>query len=177
MSTTKTKKVKNRKGGNATSQASQAPQASQDDIKYLVEDVDVNGDGIPDGVLVKQYKIDKNNNKHFLSQVFVPNDKLKERLEKEAREYKQQHPEIIQQVEQHPDKNYLDPRNNGGLKIVDEKGIARLEDGRQIPQTQHVIIQDETTLAQHVKAGVGLGVGFGLADMLGSFFQGLFSSE
>jgi len=158
--TQKSKKLK-RKGGN-------------NNIKYLVEDIDVNGDGIPDGVLVKQYKIDQHNNKHFISQVFVPNDKLKDDLEQEEKKYKQEHPEI---VHQNSDKNYLDPRNNGGLKIVDEKAIARLEDGRQIPQTQHIIVQDETTLAQHVKSGFGLGIGFGLADMLGNFLQGLFSSE
>ncbi|WP_396189546.1 hypothetical protein [Flavobacterium sp.] len=157
-----------RKGGNV---------GLQDDIKFLVEDVDVNGDGIPDGVLVKQYKIDKNNNKHFLSQVFVPNDKLKKGLEQEEQEYKQQHPEIVQQVQQHPNKNYLDPRNNGGLKIVDEKGIAKLEDGRQIPASQRVIVEDETTLAQHVKTGVGLGVGFAITDVVVGFFEGLFSSE
>lgn len=55
-----------------------------DNIKYLVEDVDVDGDGIPDGVLVKQYKIDNNNNKHFLSQVFVPNKKLENDLQQQV---------------------------------------------------------------------------------------------
>lgn len=147
-----------------------------DNIKYLVEDVDVDGDGIPDGVLVKQYKIDANNNKHFLSQVFVPNKKLENDLHQQVETYKQEHPEIIQHVQEKGNKNYLDPRNNGGLKIVDDKAIARLEDGKQIPQTQHIIVQDETTLAQHVKAGFGISVGFAITDILAGIFQGLFSS-
>jgi hypothetical protein len=166
--TNKRTRTKGQKGGNL---------ALQYDIKYLVEHVDVNGDGVPDGVLVKQYKIDKNNNKHFLSQVFVPNDKLKHGLEQEVQEYKKEHPEIVQQVQHQPDKYYLDPQHNGGLKIVHEKGIARLEDGKQMPQSQRVIVEDETTLAQHVKAGVGLGVGFAITDVIIGFFQGLFSSE
>ena len=33
-------------------------------------------------------------------------------------------------------------------------------------QQQHVIIQDNTTVAQNVKSGFGLGLGFGFADIL-----------
>lgn len=40
-------------------------------LRYVVEKVDVDGDGIPDGDLVKQYDDDR-----LLSQRFVPADKM-----------------------------------------------------------------------------------------------------
>jgi hypothetical protein len=134
--------------------------------KFIVEKIDIDGDGTFDGVLIKRYTIDNQNNKHFLDQKFVPND----RIEEEFTRYKQEHPEFQQQ--QHIEQFNVNPRSNGGIKVADERAIARLEDGAQIPATQRVIMQDDTSFAQYVKQGVGVGAGFAVVDIVKGFFTG-----
>lgn len=40
-----------------------------------------------------------------------------------------------------------------------------------------VVIKDETTFGQHVKAGAGLGVGFAAVNLIGDVLGGLFSNN
>jgi hypothetical protein len=116
--------------------------------KYLIENVDIDGDNIPDGVLVKQYWVDSNNHKHFTHQKFIPNDKL----ETELMHYQ------------------TNANSNKNVKIANDKAIARIENGADIPQTQNVVIQDNTSFAQYVKQGAGLGLGFAVTDFLTGLF-------
>jgi hypothetical protein len=116
--------------------------------KYIIENVDIDGDNIPDGVLVKQYWVDNNNHKHFTHQKFIPNDKL----ETELMHYQ------------------TNANSNKNIKIANDKAIARIENGADIPQTQNVVIQDNTSFAQYVKQGAGLGLGFAVTDFLTGLF-------
>jgi len=46
---------------------------------YLIEDLDVTDDNIPDGVLVRQYKINKKNKTYYYTKnSYITEDKLKE---------------------------------------------------------------------------------------------------
>lgn len=133
-----------------------------DNIKYIIEKVDIDSDGIVDGVLIKRYRIDNQNNKHYIDQKFVPNDKI----QAELFEYTQHHPDI------QPQEFNQNPRSNGGIKIADERTVQRFEDGGQFPITQRVIMQDDTSLAQYFKQGVGVGAGFAVVDVVSGFFTG-----
>lgn len=133
------------------------------EFKFIIEKVDIDGDGSIDGVLIKRYSIDNQNNKHFVDQKFVPNHKLEEEFIK----YKQLHPEF--QVDKEFNSN---PRANGGVKIAGDKVIAKLEDGGNIPMTQKVIIQDDTSFFQYVKQGVGVSAGFAITDIVTGLFSG-----
>lgn len=155
MQRTKAKKATKKKGGN--------------NIKFIVEKIDIDGDGTMDGVLIKRYTIVGDNHKHFLDQKFVPN----ERIEEEFAKYRQEHPEFQSEQSEQSEHFNTNPRSNGGIKIADERAIAKFEDGAQIPMTQRVIMQDDTSFVQYVKQGAGIGAGLAIVEII----QGFFTSE
>lgn len=115
-------------------------------IRYVVEPIDVDGDGIPDGDLVKKYKGDK-----LVSQKFVPSKKMKEVLD-EAVKYASQTPSA--------------PKKEKKEKVV----YSRMPGDENKP----VIVKSETAFGQHLKAGVGLGAGAAVgATVVHGLFEGL----
>lgn len=49
---------------------------------YIIEPLDIDGDKNPDGFLISQYKIDKNNNKIFIKNKYVRYSKLNSYIKK-----------------------------------------------------------------------------------------------
>ena len=47
-------------------------------FKYTIEKIDIDGDGIPDGDLISQWKVTKTGKKTLVSRKFVPIKKIKE---------------------------------------------------------------------------------------------------
>jgi hypothetical protein len=68
-------------------------------------------------------------------------------------------------------------KNNGGIKIADDNAINRIENGGQLPQAQRIITQDDTSFAQYIKAGAGMGFGSELGHAAGDMLLDLFGGE
>ena len=51
---------------------------------YIVEPLDIDGDSNPDGFLVSQYKLDRNNNKIFLNNKYVTFAKFNSYIKKKG---------------------------------------------------------------------------------------------
>lgn len=146
--------------------------------KYVIEKIDVDGDGVPDGVLIKRYLINNNNRKRFINQKFVLNDKITDAFD----QYNIHNKNIVkshnylneeQEQEQTDDFN-MNRKKNNGVKIASQKEIERIENGGQIPPTQRVIMQDDTSMTQYMKQGFGMGLGWAAADVVGDVIGGFF---
>ena len=105
-------------------------------IRYVVEPIDIDGDGIPDGDLVKEYRGDK-----MLKQKFVPLKKMEQIFDNAIH------------------KSYRSPDRVGEKK---EQIIYKREP--QHPEDKPLIIKDETSFGQNLKQGLGLGVGVAVGE-------------
>lgn len=132
-------KLRKKKGGNG----------NQGDIRYVIEPLDIDGDGIPDGDLIKQIKNDK-----VIAQKFVAKKKLEN---------------IVNQAIQYSENHHSTPANHN------EQIIYKRDP--QHPEDKPVIIKDDTNFGQYVKMGVGVTVGEVLVKGLVSGLSSLFSSE
>jgi len=156
------KKILKKYGGN-----------TENDYKFLIEkvDTDKNGkfDDEWDGVLIKRFTI-VNGKKNFIDQKFVLNSQIAAAFN----ELNINHTNLMA-ADNHNFNN--NPKNNGGIKIADDNAINRIENGGQIPQAQRIIMQDDTSFAQYIKAGAGLGFGSELGHAAGDMLAGLFTGE
>jgi hypothetical protein len=114
------------------------PRGGAEKYRYVVEPIDVDGDGVPDGDLVKQYQ-----GKKLITQKFVPNKQLKKIVK--AAEKKEK--EAVKKGIQSPKK-----------KIIYSRNTKKAEENP-------VIVKDKTNFGQYLKMGVGLGAGMEVGKM------------
>jgi hypothetical protein len=109
---------------------------------YVVEPVDVDGDGVPDGDLVKQYE-----GKKLISTKFVPVSKLKKIAKNVSKVAKEEEKIAKSQKTSVPKERivYKSQPSNSNVKPV--------------------VVKDGTNFGQYLKAGVGMGAGFAVGHM------------
>ncbi len=130
-----TKKSSNRKTKGGTNE-----------FRYEIEKIDVDGDGINDGDLIKQIRISDNK---VIAQKFVPIKKI-QKIVNNALE-----------------QSYKSPNKQGEQK----QKIIYVREPKE-PDNKPVIIQDQTNFSQYVKQGVGMGVGWTVGETV---TEGIFS--
>lgn len=119
-------------------------------VRFVIERLDVNGDGIPDGDLVKEYQGDR-----LVAQKFVALDRLKQIAENA----------VAAQVASPAPAAAGRPQ-----KIVYERAPAH-------PETKPIVVQSDTSFGHYVKAGAALSLGDTAMDALLSGLAGLFSGS
>lgn len=97
--------------------------------RYVIEAVDVDGDGVPDGDLIKKYE-----GKKLISQKFVPKTKLKKLAKKVS------------------DANAR--AENSGVPSPKERVVYKTA-----PASKAVVVQQKTKFGEYLKMGVGVGAG------------------
>jgi len=139
--------------------------ANNTEYKYIVEKIDINGNGkfddLEDGILIKKYSYDKTNDKliALISNTFVPNSKVEN---------------TFKTLANNPAVEKIAPRKNNKI-IYSEKQISNLETGRtQMPQQQYIAVQDTTSFGQNIQNGFSYGIGREGASI---FMDALFSSD
>lgn len=139
--------------------------ANNTEYKYIVEKIDINGNGkfddIDDGVLIKKYSYDRTNDKliALISNTFVPNSKVDN---------------TFKTLENDPDIKKIAPSKKSNI-IYTEKQISNLETGKkQLPQNQYIAVQDTTSFGQNIQNGFSYGIGREGASLL---MDALFSSD
>jgi len=125
-----------------------APRAPLPRTRFVIERLDVDGDGIPDGDLVKEYVGDR-----LVRQKFVALDRLKNITEAAIAN--------AQAASPIPEK----PQ-----KVVYERMPAH-------PEDKPVIVQSDTSFGHYVKAGAGLQLGSIAMNGVASGLASLFSSD
>lgn len=147
----------------------------ESDYKFLIEkvDTDKNGkfDDEWDGVLIKRFTI-VNGKKNFIDQKFFLNTQIAEAFAN----LNITHENLIKENSNSNNFNN-NPKNNGGIKIADDNAINKIENGGQLPQAQRIITQDDTSFAQYIKAGAGMGFGSELGHAAGDMLLDLFGGE
>lgn len=124
------------------------PRVASPRTRFVIERLDVDGDGIPDGDLVKEYVGDR-----LVRQKFVALDRLKNITDDAIAN--------AAAVAQGPEK----PQ-----KVVYERMPAH-------PEDKPVIVQSDTSFGHYVKAGAGLQLGAIAVDGVVSGLASLFSSD
>lgn len=114
-------------------------------IHYIIEKLDVDGDGIPDGDLVKKYVGNK-----LVSQKFVPVARIKK---------------IVRNAQL---------KSNSNASPAQERIVYQRSPSKP-PADKPVVIQSDTHFGHYVKAGAGLTVGSMAIEGLVSGIAGLFS--
>jgi len=128
--------------------------------RFLIEKIDIDGDGIPDGDLIKRYLGDK-----FIDQKFVPIDKYNKLND------------IIK------DTNNIKPsKSNPKVKMIyKQKDYTNKINNNQLPTDQRIIVQDNTGFVQKLTSGLGNGLGLGIgmagANAIADGISGLFDGD
>jgi len=112
---------------------------------YTVEQIDIDGDGIPDGDLITMWKKGK-----AVQRKFVPFKKIKQIVDSSA------------QLAQVPVKKRV-------------KVVKRIRTPTPEGEQQPVQIQDKTTFGQYIKAGAGTQIGRIAIDAVASKIGELFA--
>ena len=114
-------------------------------IRYVVEPVDVDGDGIPDGDLVKKY-----DGKKLISQKFVPAKKM----------------------EKIADRVIDDMRSSGANVTMGKRQrlVYKRPEAAQNQEEKPVLVADKTAFGQYIKQGAGNQFGTSAMDLV---FDGL----
>jgi hypothetical protein len=107
------------------------------DFKYTIEAIDVDGDGIPDGDLVTQYK-----NGKIVGRKFVAANKLKRLVDDQVR---------VQHNVQDMAARRLPKSNNISFRNAIPQNMAQTN--------QPIVVQNRSSLGEYVKAGAGVTIG------------------
>lgn len=134
--------------------------------KYIVEKVDVNNNGRfddpVDGILIKRFTINSNNKKMFDTQIFVLNKDVADFFENFYKDN-----DLHFQNVKNNKTNY-----NKDVKEVSHEQIIRYENGANLPSSQHVVYEQQTSFGEYVKMGAGTEIGRKAVDMLFDFAFG-----
>lgn len=114
-------------------------------FQYTIEKIDIDGDGIPDGDLVSQWKLNRKGERVLVSRKFVPIQKIKE---------------IVDNI----------PKTPKAKTIRTYKKAIPSE-----PTTAPVQIQDKTEFVQYIKQGAGTQIGRIAVDSLAGALGDMFS--
>ncbi len=122
--------------------------------RYIVEAIDIDGDKIPDGDLVRKYIGNK-----LVGQKFVAYDKLKKIADNAVNRGR---------LERRKTEQIAKAR---GLKRVPSERKQRILYKNPPPEnretTNRVIVQDDTGLGQYLKMGFGVGAGGAVGNAVG----------
>jgi hypothetical protein len=122
-------------------------------IQYAIEAIDVDGDGIPDGDLVTQYK-----NGKIVARKFVPTTKIKKLVESQVKAQ-----DTVQQI--------------SAKRIPKSRNVAvRAQIPENMASTQQaIVVQNRSGFGEYVKAGAGVSLGAvavsGLMSGLAAIFE------
>ena len=166
---------------------------------YIIEPLDIDGDKNPDGFLISQYKIDKNNNKIFLKNKYVTYSKLNTYIKKgglSSRKSKkqsnnklivftpEQFNEFMNNKLYNKHKKYSQPQPQPQPQLQPQHQLQhqlqpqpQLQNNPYYPQYQNqpppVIIRDNNSGSFGNALTTGLGVGIG-ASAGASLFDSIF---
>ena len=161
--------------------AAKKPKAA-DGVRYTVEPIDIDADGVPDGDLVTKYV-----NGVVESKRFVPLETLKKQIKKEAAKAKKKSPakkkavaapRVNQQpqYQQQPYQQQQQPMGYGNDYGYDEQ-MGYNRGGPQQPQDSRVLVADDTSFGQYLKQGVGVTAGRIATEQAFNALGSLFSGE
>jgi hypothetical protein len=123
---------------------------------YIIEPLDIDGDSNPDGFLISQYKLDRNNNKIFLKNKYITYAKFNSLHKKGGQLSKQQIP-------------------NQNLIVLTPEQYNAFMNNKMQPQQypnqypqQPLIIRDNNSgsFGNSFMSGLGGGIGFGIGSEL-----------
>jgi hypothetical protein len=141
---------------------------------YIIEPLDIDGDKNPDGFLISQYKLDKNNNKIFLKNKYVKYSNLNNYNKKGGASRKSN-------KKQQPNQNLIVLTPEQFNAFMNNKVNNNMQ--QQQPQFQNqpqnqfqpppVIIRDNNSgsFGNSFMSGLGGGIGFGIgSEVVDSIF-------
>lgn len=130
---------------------------------YIIEPLDIDGDKNPDGFLISQYKIDKNNNKIFIKNKYVRYSKLNNYIKKGG--------SISPKLQTNQNLIVLTPEQfNAFMNNKSNNNAVNYQNQNNHPP---VIIRDNNTgsFGNSFMSGLGGGIGFGIgSEVVDSIF-------